>query len=583
MSRDMLFLSSCADHIVRHESKGALMQETADLVIRNASVLTMDPFSDRRVSDAIAVRGEKVLALGSEHVHAVTGPGTRVIDAGGAAVIPGINDAHLHFVSASMSAFGYLKVDSASAPDRAAVVALLERAPVGEDGWIRAHGWDDSVIGSAAGLLLECRPDVPVVAFDSTGHQLAANREALRRAGISAATPDPQGGVAVRFEDGEPAGLFQDGAMELLSRSLPPIPVSALRASMVKMQQRLHQQGITSLTEPGLGPASPGLLDGAGSTAALGLLGDLALASELSMRINVLMLFAGTGGADAHAIKDGLSSGLADAYTSRGVDPHQLRIAGVKVFADGIPRSGTAWMSEPYGPACSHGSLVIRGKDDAEKVAELNRILALIDDAGLQAGVHATGDAATAAAVDALASLAATSRNRHYIIHGSFSGHETLKKMADHGIGYSTNPLIRAEAGDAMRRVLGEERFAQHQPLRSALDAGVQFNLASDAPVTSTDWRHTIVAAVRRSTRTRPGSPSDPERLTGLEALTAMTVQPAWQDRAEHFKGALIPGRAADLCLLSEPWPEDGEIESLLDNGAALTLSGGRVVHDITA
>lgn len=559
------------------------MQPAADLVILNASVLTMHPSNGRGTSDAIAVRGGKIVGLGSEQVSNLTGAGTRVIDAAGAAVIPGINDAHLHFVSAAMSAFGYLKLDAASAPDRAAVVDLVERAPVGEDGWIRAHGWDDSVIGSGAGLLLDCRPSVPVVAFDSTGHQLAANREALRRAGITAATPDPQGGVLVRSADGEPAGLLQDGAMELLSRSLPPLPDAVLRASMLKMQQRLHQQGITSLTEPGLGPASPGLLDGAGSTAALGLLGDLALASELTMRINVLMLFAGTGGADASAIEAGLRSGLPAAYTSRGIDPRQLRIAGVKVFADGIPRSGTAWMSEPYGAACSHGSLVIRGRDDAGKVAELNRILSLIDDAGLQAGVHATGDAATAATVAALATRADPAKNRHYIIHGQFNGEETLEAMAVHGIGYSTNPLIRAEAGDAMRRVLGEERFARHQPLRSALNTGVHFNLASDAPVTSTDWRRTVIAAVRRSTRTRPGPPADPERLSGLEALAAMTVQPAWQDNAEHFKGALLPGMAADLFLLSQPWPQDREIESLLENSAALTLSGGRVVHDITA
>lgn len=559
------------------------MQDTADLVIIRAQVLTMDPANQRRMTDAIAVRGDKVLALGSEPVGAVTGPGTKVIDAGGAAVIPGINDAHLHFVSASMAAFGYLKLDRASTPDRAAVVARVEQAPVGEDGWIRAHGWDDTAVGSGAGLLLDCRPDVPVVAFDSTGHQLAVNREALRRAGISTTTTDPAGGAISRSADGEPNGLLQDGAMELLSRSLPPLPEEMLRGSLLSLQQRLHGEGITSLTEPGLGPASPGLLDGAGSTAALELLGKLALEAELTLRINVLMLFAGTGGANAAAVQHGLGSGLAATYRNRGIDDQQLRIAGVKVFADGIPRSGTAWMSEPYGAACSHGSLVIKGMNDADKVAELNRILALIDDAGLQAGIHATGDAATDAAVNALATRSGSSRNRHYIIHGSFTGTGTLKKMAAHGIGYSTNPLIRAEAGDAMRRLLGEERFANHQPLRSALDAGVHFNIASDAPVTSTDWRRTVLAAVRRSTRTTPGSPTDPQRLGGLEALAAMTVQPAWQDRAEHYKGALIPGMKADLCLLSDPWPDDRDIEKILHNTAVLTLSGGRIVHNVTS
>lgn len=559
------------------------MHEAADLVITKAQVLTMDPANPGRTADAIAVLGDTVMALGADEVRAVTGPQTRVIDAGGAAVIPGINDAHLHFVSAATAAFGYLKLDRESSPNRAALVASVERAPVGEDGWIRAHGWDDTAIGSGAGLLLDCRPDVPVVAFDSTGHQLAANREALRRAGITTTTADPAGGVVGRSADGEPNGLLQDGAMELLSRSLPPLPGGMLRTCVLALQQRLHGEGITSLTEPGLGPASPGLLDGAGSTAALEMLGKLALEGELTMRVNVLMLFAGTGGANAAAVQRGLGSGLAATYTNCGIDEQQLRIAGVKVFADGIPRSGTAWMSEPYGGACSHGSLVIKGLNDADKVAELNRIIALIDDAGLQAGIHATGDAATEAAVNALASRNDSSRNRHYIIHGSFAGTGTLRKMAAHGIGYSTNPLIRVEAGDAMRRLLGEKRFADHQPLRSALQAGVHFNIASDAPVTSTDWRRTVIAAVRRSTRTNPGLPNDPQRLGGLEALAAMTVQPAWQDRAEHYKGALIPGMKADLCLLSDPWPDDRDIENVLHNTAVLTLSGGRVVHDITS
>ncbi|MFJ5955105.1 amidohydrolase [Paenarthrobacter sp. NPDC092416] len=567
------------------------MQEFADLVIVNASVHTMDPGEPDRISDAIAVKGGTIVGLGREEADHLAGPDTKVVDAAGGAVIPGINDAHLHFVSAAMAAFGYVRLDPAVAPDWASVVEVINAAPAGEDGWIRAHGWDEVLLGTSSGNLLGCRPGTPVVAFDATGHQLLANHEALNRAGITAATSDVDGGVVERAADGTPTGLLQDGAMELLSRAMPPIPDSTLRPAVLQLQEQLHMLGITSLTEPGLGPASAGLMDGAGSTAALGLLADLAAAGELTLRINVLMLFAGTGGANAAAISEGLRSGLAHSCTDRGIDPRQLRIAGVKIFADGIPRSGTAWMSEPYGVACKHGSLVIQGASDDERVAELHRIVELIDHAGLQAGVHATGDAATSVAVQALmaagrqaGSKAASkgSGNRHYIIHGAFSDTGTLATMAANGIGYSTNPLIRQEAGDMMRGVLGEERFSRHQPLHSALEAGVHFNLASDAPVTSPDWRLTVVAAVRRATRSTPGAPDDPERITGLQALAAMTSQAAWQDHAEHFKGALVPGMAADLCLLASPWPDDEEIEKLLETDIRLTVSGGRVVHQST-
>ena len=564
------------------------MQDFADLVIMNASVHTMDPAQPHRMTDAIAVKDGCVAGLGHDDVSRQIGPGTQVVDAAGGAVIPGINDAHLHFVSAAMAAFGYVRLDPSVTPDWATVVEVLGAAPEGADGWIRAHGWDESILGPAMGLL-DCQADTPLVAFDATGHQLLANREALRRAGITATTPDIHGGVIVRAEDGAPTGLFQDGAMELISRAMPPVPAATLRPAVLRFQEYLHSLGITSLTEPGLGPASAGLMDGAGTTAALGLLGDLALSGELTLRINVLMLFAGTGGANAVAVEDGLKSGLAQSCKDRGIDPEQLRIAGVKVFADGIPRSGTAWMSEPYGTACTHGSLVIQGDSDAERVAELHSILQLINDAGLQAGVHATGDAATAAAVEAIVAATTapggsptptgTQHNRHYIIHGAFSDTSTLRTMAERGIGYSTNPLIRQEAGDIMRQVLGEDRFSRHQPLRSAVETGVRFNIASDAPVTSPDWRRTVVAAVRRATRSTPGAPGDPERITGLQALAAMTVEAAWQDHAEHFKGSLLPGRTADLCLLSTAWPADEEIDKLTDTDIRLTMSGGRVVH----
>lgn len=550
----------------------------AETAFVNAQVVTMDPAVPR--SDAVAVAGGRIVALGAADVAAMTGPLTTVVDAHGGAVLPGINDSHLHFTGAAMAAFGYLDIGVQAAPEWGAVVDLLERAAPGADGWVRARGWDDVLIGPATGQILNVRPGTPVVAYDSTGHQLAANGEALRRAGLTAATGDPAGGVIGRDRRGELTGLFQDAAMELLNRALPAVPRAVLRDAMLAMQRRLHAQGITSFTEPGLGPAAAGLLDGSGSVEAIRLLGDLAESGELTLRGTVLMLFAGTGGADSAVIGAGLSSGLGSVYADRGIDPERLRIAGVKVFADGIPRSGTAWMAEPYGDRCTRGSLVIAGATEQDRVEELGRILALIDHAGLQAGIHATGDAATESAVEALIAHTDPSAHRHYIIHGAFSGPETLGLMARHGIGYSTNPLIRHGAGDAMRHILGDERFTRHQPLRSATRAGVRFTLASDAPVASTDWRETVVAAVRRGTRTSPGMPGDPESIHGIEALAAMTADAAVQDHMEHVKGVLSPGMAADLCVLAGPWPDDARVEDLLDTDVVLTLAGGVPVYE---
>jgi predicted amidohydrolase YtcJ len=546
------------------------------MVFHGGAILTGElsgELSGGRAS-ALAVRGGLVTAVGGEDVRQLAGPGTRVVDLRGGTVLPGINDAHLHLVGTAMTRFGHVDIGAAVATTWAQVAKILHDTPAAADGWIRAHGWDSSILGPGGPqALADCRLDVPVVAFDQTGHQLIANATALRLAGITASTVDPAGGVIERSASGVPTGLLQDGAATLVNSVLPDVPRPVLRDALLKTQAMLHSQGITSLTEPGLGPGSPGLE----------LLGDMAVADELSLRVAVLMLFAGTGGVSADAVEHGLSSGLATTYSSRGIDPRQLNIAGVKIFSDGIPRSNTAWMHEPYGAECTHGHLVVVGNSDAERVAELGKILALIEDAGLQAGIHATGDAATEAAVGLLLRHAPGSAARHYIIHGAFSTNTTLDTMARHGIGYSTNPLIRATAGDLMRGVMGEERFARHQPLRSAISAGVQLNLASDSPVTSTDWRRTIIAAVRRGTPARPGVADDPERITALEALAAMTSLPAWQDHAETYKGTLRPGMVADLTVLDGPWPDDDRVEELMEREVTLTAVGGEVVHQHAA
>ncbi|EMY35031.1 metal-dependent hydrolase, TIM barrel fold protein [Arthrobacter crystallopoietes BAB-32] len=530
----------------------------------------------------VAVSGGAILAVGGDEVLELVGPSTRVIDADGGAVLPGVNDGHLHFIASAMAKFGYLNVGASVASNWRHVETLLADAAPGADGWIRAHGWDEVVLGPGGEEVVRgLRPDAPVVVFDQTGHQLLANQTAMAAAGVGQSPAVPSGGVIGRTALGEPNGLFVDAGMELITAALPPVPRQALRTAALKFQRLLHAQGITSLTEPGLGPGGKALIGGACTTDALELLGDLAAGGELTLRISALLLFAGTGGVSTEAVRAGLASGLQHLYTDRGIDPQLLRIAGVKVFADGTPRSGTAWMSEPYGRECNHGSLVVAGSTDAERVSELHEIVRLIHEAGLQAGVHATGDAATESAVDAIIAAQRDGRiGRHYIIHGAFRSNASLGRLARHEVGYSTNPAIRAAAGDLMKRLLGEERYARHQPLQSALRAGVKLNIASDSPVTDTDWRRTIAAAVTRDTVHALGRPDDPGRLTSAQALLAMTALPAWQDHAEDAKGSLAPGMAADLCVLDGPWPSSEAIDELAERKVAWTIARGGVVHE---
>ena len=342
-------------------------------------------------------------------------------------MLPGINDGHLHFVESAVSEHGTLSVGSHVAGSWAEVVRILEDAAPASDGWIRAHGWDEAVLGHGGPEhVFGLRPDSPLVAYDQTGHQLLMNETAARLAGLDSWTGGYPDGVVGSFADGRANGLLVDAAVELAGKVVPQLGDAELKECIIKHQRLLHSLGITSLTEPGLGPGGEGLFGGSSATRSLSLLADLAADGELTLRINVLLLFSSTGGANENDVRTGLAGDLPGSLRRRGISEDLLRIAGVKIFADGIPRSGTAWMSEPYETPCghNHGSMVIAGDSDAEREQELRKIIARIHDGGFQAGIHATGDATTDAAIGAIAEAQGKNPRdaRHYIIHGAFNG-----------------------------------------------------------------------------------------------------------------------------------------------------------------
>lgn len=173
------------------------------------------------------------------------------------------------------------------------------------------------------------------------------------------------------------------------------------------------------------------------------------------------------------------------------------------------------------------------------RLAALESILRSVGDAGLQVGVHATGDAASDAVVGILSQLGMPTRP--YVIHGDFLPAEGMLAIAAAGIGWTANPVISRMVAGIGRRLLGTERQETHQPLASALRAGVAVTLSSDAPVVDPDWRETLIAAACR--KQLDGAPRDgnPEAVSPMDALAMMTVTAARLDGAEAWKGRLAP------------------------------------------
>ncbi|MDQ2837643.1 MAG: amidohydrolase family protein [Actinomycetota bacterium] len=339
------------------------------------------------------------------------------------------------------------------------------------------------------------------------------------------------------------------------------------RAAILRAGELCLSMGITSYTEPGLGAG-----EDAGPTGCFGqpVLDEyLLLAAEglLQCRVTVLRLFG---------LLDGPST-MADFVAGLATDPPEtdarwLNIRGVKIFADGIPPMRSAWMHACYSDGSS-GELLVAGSDDLDRQATLRAMIGQAHALGLQIGVHATGDRTIDVVVDALAEVAAQDgqRLRHYLVHADTASPAAIARMAQHGIGVTTQPGIALATSQLMSAEIGAAATGRAWPLAQLLAAPLTFTLSSDAPVLSPDWRSQIAAAAAWMGRCG----TDPELM--LRLLHCYTTAAAVQDGAESWKGSIEVGKVADLCVLAGN-PLTIDLEQLPELAVDATILDGQLV-----
>ncbi|MBA3853566.1 MAG: amidohydrolase [Gemmatimonas sp.] len=527
-----------------------------DAILHNASVWTGD--SLRPSATAIAIRGERIIAVGSDaEILALAGDSTTVEDMQGRRVIPGLHDAHWHFPTRRTA-------DLVGAKDAAEVVNRLKAfaSEMPADAWITGRGWTPDMFprNTAHRQYLDAAfPDRPVLITDRDGHQALANATALRLAAVSAETRDPADGVIVREANGAPTGLLQEAAMGLVRRLLPaPSELEVYRALREQMQ-RASALGLTAVQMAGATSATE----------------DSAFArtiAEDSMRLRFRIAVPFT-----EAATDSVLAAYA-ARAQRETGPY-LRFGIAKGMLDGTVDAGTAAMLEPYAGSTSSGLPMW-------ELTPLVNTIARYDRAGLQVELHAIGDRAIRMALDAFDSVAVRNgpRDRRGRIEHLEVPHPTdIPRFKQLDVIASTQAIFATPDATALQNyvpLLGPSRERRAMPFKALDDAGAIQAFGSDYPVFPMDPLLGIYTAVTR--QLPDGTPRGgwvPEQRISVErALRFYTWGSAYAAHREHELGVLAPGYYADLVVLSEDILVR-DPQALLRAKPVLTMLGGRAVY----
>ncbi len=510
--------------------------------------------------EAVLIEDGRITAVGTLEAvkKAASGP-CEMADLHGRCLMPGFIDPHSHMVmNGQMSLCAPLQGCASYGDIIDAMRAHIAADHTGEDGLALGFGYDNNFLAEGGQpdrrVLDQVSETIPIFILHVSAHLACANSAALRLAGITADTPDPQGGLIGRLEGSrEPSGYLEEAAMGMVQGAIMGRMKADPAAVLGGMQDSYIRHGVTTAQ------------DGATTAGDLALLQAASAAGILKIDVVAYPLMTADGAALMAA-----NEAMAGRYQGH------LKLGGYKLVLDGSPQGRSAWMSEPY----------LGGDPDYRGYPWLTdeQVSAYVSQAvgeGRQLLAHCNGDAASQQYLDAyeraLAAAGARDDLRPVMIHCQTVRSDQLDRMARLGMIASIFVGHVWYWGDVHMRNFGPERGRRISPVRDALDRGVAVSFHQDTPVTPPDMLHSVWCAVDRVSR--QGNVIGPEQRVGVyEALRAVTVGGAYQYFEENEKGTIEPGKRADMVVLDRS-PLAVDPMEIRDIQVLATIKDGQVIY----
>ena len=543
-------------------------QAKADVVLRNGKIYTADPA--RSVRQALAFTGNTIVAVGDDaDVAPLIGPKTKVVDLAGKLVLPGLIDTHIHPIIGALNGAKCSLAGVKATIDtlKPVIQDCLAKDQGSADEWFEAAQLDNYGFSATAKDLDTIEATRPVALWGNDGHTVWVNSRGLALLGVTAETPDIPGGKIARDAKGTPTGYFADRASIFVDEKIPSPPLEEKAALTAAELKRMSAYGITSLMDAFVTPAEEAVWRKLYDT------------GRLPMRVRTAIYVA-----DPSDDSDEAVARLLAASKEGDVDPDILRAGAVKVFADGVMEypAQTAALLSPYldangKPTKHEGELYF----DPERFA---RLVQKLDAAGLTVHVHAIGDRAVRASLDAFASARAANGdkdNRHQIAHlqlvdpADFPRFKELGVIADFQLEWAK----REPATEGpLEPYLGPERYRYVYPAGSLHKAGATIIGGSDWDVSSYNPFRAFQTGVTRSGGNGQKPLNIDERIPLETAIDAYTINAAYAMKQDKTTGSLEAGKRADLVVL------DRDIltidpETIDQTTVLATYLDGRLVH----
>lgn len=569
-----LMMSSCA-------TPGFSTAGPADLIVHHAMIITVDEkFS---IAEAIAIREGRIIALGSdEDIFKLAETGhTRVIDAEGHPVLPGLYDSHVHLLSASTSELAAPIPEFKSLDDTYAFIRT-KAAATPENQWIVVPYAFPTRLQDAR---FPTRAELDAVdskhpVLYHAGPSGVANSRALELSGITRATANPPGGIVVKDPStGEPTGMLRGSPAMALLKNVPPIDndnPSQIRTDAVHNLLLLYNEmGITSVADR--------------NTSREGLDHVLALQKEgkLTVRVTISPSFNPSGSRHEIAARLNAMPGKDGRFGPTGVGDDWIRVGPIKLFLDGGMLNGSAYMREPWpkGPAYQvveddyHGLLFIQPD-------ELRIVLEEAAKRGWQMTAHTAGEGAMDVLLDAYDDTNKKTPIRDLrwcITHANFPSQRNLEICKRLGVVADVQPAWLWKDGATMLDILGKERVRWFQPYKTWLQyttigGGSDHMIRTDSYRSTNPWNPWLAMWVTLTRQTEGGPTLNPEeRLTREQAIRLYTINNAFLHHEEKDKGSLEVGKLGDLIIIDRDilhCPVD-EVRRVKVFG---TIVGGKVV-----